>query len=154
MLRLSREARLTRHVIPVCTPPASENLRIGHVCKVLGWGKIRSDDLDGTQALHEADMPLKSRRLCRLKFHEYDITERMLCAGNLRRSVDTCSGDSGGPLLCRDELDSENVTAPRPWMLAGITSFGETCERRGKLGVYTRVSRYLNWIRDVMDSYP
>jgi len=55
--------------------------------------------------------------------------------------VGTCHGDSGGPLVCQ-----ENETAP--FVLQGITSFGIGCADPGFPGVYTRVSKYVNWIED------
>ena len=45
-------------------------------------------------------------------------------------------GDSGGPMSC---LDGDT------WYVAGITSWGVvTCQ--GLPGVYTRVSKYWEWI--------
>ena len=57
-----------------------------------------------------------------------------LCAGSLAGGVDSCSGDSGGPL--RDESG----------LVVGITSWGVGCARRGLPGVYTRVSSLTSWI--------
>ena len=56
-----------------------------------------------------------------------------------------CRGDSGGPLL---SLDSNFRS-----VLRGIVSFGDTkCD--GEIpGIYTRVSRYVRWIRSVIDSH-
>ena len=54
--------------------------------------------------------------------------------------IDTCQGDSGGPLVCQ-----ENSTAP--FVLQGVTSFGIGCAEPGYPGVYTRVSKYVNWIQ-------
>ena len=34
------------------------------------------------------------------------------------------------------------------WFAAGIVSHGEGCARRDEPGVYTRVSRFVNWIDD------
>ena len=52
-------------------------------------------------------------------------------------------GDSGGPLNCP-------VTKFRPgqpqYKICGITSWGAGCGHNGYPGVYTRVSKYINWI--------
>ena len=34
----------------------------------------------------------------------------------------------------------------------GITSFGEGCGKRGKFGIYARVSNYRNWVQSVIAS--
>lgn len=81
----------------------------------------------------------------------------MICAGS-PRSGDSCSGDSGGPLLCRrqEALNASSTAAaddePRPYVVYGIISFGEGCEERGQLGVYTRVSRFIAWINAEMQN--
>ena len=59
--------------------------------------------------------------------------------------VDTCQGDSGGPLVCR-ESDAD------PYLLHGVTSFGIGCAEPGYPGVYTRVSKYVNWIEEQISS--
>ena len=66
-----------------------------------------------------------------------DIGSKQVCAG--RGSTDTCTGDSGGPMMVPDRSGS--------WSVVGITSFGVECAREDFPGVYTRVSEYLQWIR-------
>lgn len=56
---------------------------------------------------------------------------------------DTCQGDSGGPLMHYSEED-------KAWVLAGITSYGIGCGLPNHFGVYTRVSRYIKWIRSIV----
>jgi len=76
----------------------------------------------------------------------------MLCAGTLDTSdandeaattngVDSCYGDSGGPLL------ASTGSALR---LVGVVSFGTGCAMRDSFGVYTRVAAF----RDFLGSVP
>ncbi len=51
--------------------------------------------------------------------------------------VDTCYGDSGGPLM---------AFVNDRWVLAGITSSGHECALPGYPGIYTRVSAFISFI--------
>ena len=66
----------------------------------------------------------------------------MFCAGVKEGRKDSCTGDSGGPLLCHHE---------GRWTLFGITSFGEGCGQKGKYGIYTKVPNYKKWIKAIID---
>ena len=77
---------------------------------------------------------------------DYVITSNQFCGGYEQGGVDTCTGDSGGPLLCAAEHEKDD----RRWYVYGITSFGEGCGERGKYGVYTKVSKYFDWISKMM----
>lgn len=69
----------------------------------------------------------------------------MFCAGYRRGKMDSCAGDSGGPLLCRDPRKPDHG-----WTIFGITSFGEGCGKRGKFGIYAKLPNYVRWITRVM----
>jgi secreted trypsin-like serine protease len=56
----------------------------------------------------------------------------MVCAGSQSGGVDTCAGDSGGPL--------EAPLGGGVYRLVGITGWGEGCAQPGAPGVYTRVA--------------
>jgi len=90
--------------------------------------------------LTQVRIPVVSNRVCNDNTHKQKITIRMTCAGFLVGGKDTCSGDSGGPLMYY-------VIRERKWIQTGITSFGEGCKDPGGLGVYTRVQYYPTWIR-------
>jgi len=66
----------------------------------------------------------------------------MVCAG--RKNKDSCSGDSGGPLITKTDTDD-------PEKLIGISSFGgEQCADSKFPGVYARVSARYSTLKDVI----
>jgi len=64
-----------------------------------------------------------------------EVADTMVCYGEAGR--DSCQGDSGGPIV-----GGVNNT------LVGIVSWGYGCARAGYPGVYTEVSKYIDWIED------
>lgn len=92
--------------------------------------------------LLQGTVPLLPRKVCKSRYGK-NFTNRMLCAGNLSEDnrVDSCQGDSGGPLVCQ-----------RPnaqWVILGITSWGYGCGQKDSPGVYTKVSKFVPWIKKV-----
>lgn len=61
--------------------------------------------------------------------------------GNSSDNVDTCNGDSGGPLY-----DNSSNT------LIGITSWGKGCADTYYPGIYTYVPYYYDWIFDIINN--
>lgn len=95
-----------------------------------------------SRTLLQGSVPLLPRKVCESRYGR-KFTNRMLCAGNLSEDnrVDSCQGDSGGPLMC-----------PKPsghWVILGITSWGYGCGRKDSPGVYTKVSKFVPWIKKV-----
>ena len=71
----------------------------------------------------------------------------MVCAADPGR--DSCQGDSGGPLVYAED------NKPTPYQV-GIVSWGVGCARPEYPGVYTRISKYIDWIKaccEDIDSY-
>ncbi|XP_013141153.1 PREDICTED: transmembrane protease serine 9 [Papilio polytes] len=141
MLRLPAPARPELGHGIACLPRPGHQLPPHATCTILGWGKKRATDAHGTRILHEAQVSTVQQGVCRRSYWQYAITDDMVCAGRGRR--DSCAGDSGGPLLCRDR----NMR----YYLQGITSFGDGCGKRGKYGIYTRTAGYVTWMRTVMN---
>ena len=54
---------------------------------------------------------------------------------------DSCSGDSGGPLMVQADAESKMY-------LRGVVSFGTSKCGQGLPGVYTNIQHYVQWIKD------
>ncbi|XP_072298007.1 vitamin K-dependent protein C [Eucyclogobius newberryi] len=148
LLRLEGPASLSNYILPVCLPRPDMAQRVLHrngtLTVVTGWGKedIRSSRHSTT--LNVIKIPLVERSVCS-QFMSNNITENVLCAGVLGKPYDACEGDSGGPMvtLYRDT-----------WFLVGLVSWGEEgCGREDKLGVYTKVSNYKQWMDEVRQEW-
>ncbi|XP_071634612.1 trypsin-1-like [Temnothorax longispinosus] len=73
------------------------------------------------------------------------VHETNVCTGPLYDEISACSGDSGGPLV------SYNEQKP---VLTGIVSWGIIpCGTPGAPSVYTRVSKFNDWIAQKISSY-
>jgi secreted trypsin-like serine protease len=60
----------------------------------------------------------------------------MICAGG-KEGHGACHGDSGGPLQCK--INDQYVQV-------GVVSWGKPCAHEGHPTVYTRISKYADWI--------
>ncbi|XP_058837355.1 uncharacterized protein LOC131693505 [Topomyia yanbarensis] len=146
LLRLPRDVERSNFVGYACLPDRYQPLPTGHTCTIIGWGKKRHSDDAGTDVLHEAEVPIITTDKCRAVYHDYTITKNMFCAGHKRGRIDTCAGDSGGPLLCRDTTKVNS-----PWTIFGITSFGDGCGKKNKFGIYTKLPNYVDWVWSVIN---
>ncbi len=73
------------------------------------------------------------------------LSDNMICAGIASGAKTSCSGDSGGPLMVRQQNGS--------WLQVGIVSWGreplgsnQRCGHQDLYSVYTNVSNYFDWI--------
>ncbi len=127
--------------------PFEGNPEVGESVTAVGWGLTEVDPKTGEPAgdpsseLQEVNVPVVSNEQCNTAYFG-GITNLMLCAGLEKGGKDSCSGDSGGPLM---------VNQKGRWEQAGIVSFGEGCALPGKYGVYTRVAAFTPWIRNAIN---
>jgi len=113
-------------------PPA------GTRCWTAGFGAMWWEG-DSPTKLMEVDVKLFSSVTCAAtNAGKYFDSSMHTCAGWPEGRKDSCSGDSGGPLIC--------VTEDKQPVLWGLTSFGIRCGERNSPGVYARVEKYMNWI--------
>ncbi|XP_069702855.1 trypsin-1 [Periplaneta americana] len=136
LLKLRKPVTFTKRVRPVCLPQSGVD-PAGRVGTVVGWGRTSEGGMLPA-VVQEVQVPILSLQQCRQsKYRPSRITSNMLCAG--KGSQDSCQGDSGGPLLVQAHDDKLEIV--------GIVSWGVGCGRPGYPGVYTRVSRYSDWVK-------
>ena len=135
--------------IPVVDVGDSALFAPGILATVIGWG----DTIGGSQpsypdALRQVSVPLVSNATCNApQSYNGDVTSNMICAGYSQGGKDSCSGDSGGPLMVSNAQGNG-------WMQAGIVSWGDGCAEANKYGVYTRVVNFKSWIDSYVGASP
>lgn len=140
LLRLATPIAYTPYAVPVCLPTrplANTHLWAIEKHTVSGWGR-RGENGPTSTVMRRLRAPRIPTRQC-VEESGVRLTVNMFCAGFVNGSGDSCKGDSGGPLV---------TTYKRTNFLLGIVSWGKGCARPGNYGIYTRVSVYLEWIRN------
>ncbi|NXA32459.1 GRAA protein, partial [Eudromia elegans] len=142
LLKLKKRAKITNAVKPIPLPNSDDDPKEGTICTVAGWGQTNNNVQKGSSTLREVNVTVISRRKCNDPKHYKGkpvITENMICAGDTKGGKDSCSGDSGGPLICNG-------------VMRGITSFGKSkCGTVDGPGIYARLTKqHLKWIRNII----
>ncbi|KAJ8418222.1 hypothetical protein AAFF_G00139310 [Aldrovandia affinis] len=129
-------ANETKFVKTACLPDG-EPFPDGSACIISGWGATEKSDY-GSDHLQDATVLLISQERCKSeKVYGSVLDDSMFCAGYLKGGVDSCQGDSGGPLMCqRDKVH----------YVYGLVSWGDSCAKENKPGVYTRITKFTDWI--------
>uniref|UniRef100_A0A671N1R0 Plasminogen n=1 Tax=Sinocyclocheilus anshuiensis TaxID=1608454 RepID=A0A671N1R0_9TELE len=140
LLKLDRPALINDKVLPACLPEKDYIVPSNTECYVTGWGE--TEETGGEGFLKETGFPVIENKVCNSPAYLNGLVkEHEMCAGNIGGGTDSCQGDSGGPLICY----SQNT-----FVLQGVTSWGLGCAKAMKPGVYTRVSKFINWIERSM----
>lgn len=121
----------------------------------LGWGNTRpGPDGRPSMVLYRVLLDPVSEADCgKTSYYRARIGPKTVCA--TRTGKDTCTGDSGGPLMLHasrqmpGDVESRSMTTQ-----IGIVSWGKGCAQEGSPGVYTRVSAYADWINRAMKVPP
>uniref|UniRef100_A0A1W7RJX4 Snake venom serine protease n=1 Tax=Agkistrodon contortrix contortrix TaxID=8713 RepID=A0A1W7RJX4_AGKCO len=136
LIRLNRPVRNSAHIAPLSLPSSSPS--VGSVCRVMGWGAITSPNETYPDVPHCANINIVDYEVCRAAHGGLPATSRTLCAGILEGGIDSCKGDSGGPLICNGQFQ-------------GIVSWGgDICAQPREPGHYTKVFDYTDWIQSII----
>ncbi|XP_058118748.1 inactive CLIP domain-containing serine protease A28-like [Anopheles coustani] len=141
ILYLEEKVEYQPHIQPICLPQATDSFD-GQRCIANGWGTVK-----GTYAtiMKKISLPVVPRARCErmLQFAGlgpfYRLPQGFMCAGG-EANVDTCKGDGGSPLACKQTNGS--------FVLAGIVSWGIGCGGENLPGAYVSVSDFVPWINE------
>merc|ERR1711963_695855 len=147
IVKLSRSVTYSRNIKPACLPDKYQGQDLASLLTspapvVVGWGSTSTGGGSSNQ-LRQANVPMVTQQTCSDAYSaitRVTIGDTKICAGDGTR--DTCNGDSGGAMLASHVGNT--------WAVVGVTSFGVDCARPDFPGVYTRVDKYLPWIRQNM----
>ncbi|XP_066457952.1 granzyme A-like isoform X2 [Eleutherodactylus coqui] len=138
LIKLRGNARLGKNIQLLPLPEISEDIEAGSVCETAGWGvtekKIEAD------YLREVNITILNRDKCQKRWqHRVNITQNLLCTSVGPNGQDSCTGDSGGPLICNG-------------VYRGVTSFGENvCGQANDASIFTRLTKeYISWINSTI----
>jgi len=133
-----KEGAETRQIALADKQEETAILATSNPAVVTGWGATNMGG-QPTRILNYAKIPFVSNERCNKPLaYNGAITADMLCAGKETGGVDSCQGDSGGPLISN---------AGQGDKLMGVVSWGDGCALPNKVGIYTRVSFYLDWVQ-------
>ncbi|XP_044260048.1 phenoloxidase-activating factor 1-like isoform X2 [Tribolium madens] len=139
LIQLKKSAKFTSHVAPICVLEKVEFKPYEYW--ISGWGLTNDSNPNSQSSVKlKVSIPPFSHLNCSEKYKSIDmnITDMQLCAGGIK-GKDSCSGDSGGPLML--------VKNRNHWFAAGVVSYGLGCGKENWPGIYTNITSYTNWIR-------
>ena len=150
LLRLSQPVKWSNKAKPSCLPDL--NSRTGRALGYLpGWGYDQERRKGGkpTEDLYMARLPILENSVCQewmsSKNRRMSLQPEHLCAGYEEGMQDGCASDSGGGLVVIDEQ--------KKWMLVGVMSAGFGCGREKLPGIYTRVEKFMPWIKRTIEQH-
>jgi secreted trypsin-like serine protease len=149
LLKLVSSVNNSNFISPVDNEVTESAIAASENVTVLGWGStvqvpasFNSEQQPAPaypDILRDVEIPLMTDAMC-IDALGSDYTAKMLCAGLQEGGKDSCQGDSGGPLMIQEN----------GWQQIGIVSWGYGCAAPGYPGVYTRLSLYEEWIKNII----
>uniref|UniRef100_A0A1L8DQE9 CLIP domain-containing serine protease n=2 Tax=Nyssomyia neivai TaxID=330878 RepID=A0A1L8DQE9_9DIPT len=145
LIRLKEPVQLNEFIQPICLPFAEQfttNTFEGKSLHISGWGTIGGGSPSNIKV--NTQFVGVSNEKCNQIYSSQntDVGQEQLCAAPKENNpVDSCKGDSGGPLMTQDPKSNKGN-----WYAVGILSFGARCGQTDGPDVFTRVSEYPDWI--------
>ncbi|XP_051770152.1 hyaluronan-binding protein 2 isoform X2 [Ctenopharyngodon idella] len=112
-------------------------------CTISGYGATEKEHIVSPQLLDAKVLLISQKRCMSRNVYENRMDDSMMCAGYMQGKTDSCQGDSGGPLVCKKD-DTHYIY--------GVVSWGDSCGKKNRPGVYVRVTKFIDWINEKMKS--
>jgi len=114
---------------------------------VMGTGTLSSGG-SISPVLRNVTVPYITNQQCKNSgYKANEIFDSMLCAGYQDGGKDACQGDSGGPIVKRQYSKTKKRFIDT---YVGVVSWGYGCAAKNYPGVYARVSKAHQWIKNVV----
>lgn len=138
----------TDYVRPICLPTDGlvQNNFVDYGMDVAGWGL--TENMQPSAIKLKITVNVWNLTSCQEKYSSFKVKldDSQMCAGG-QLGVDTCGGDSGGPLMVPISTGGRDV-----FYIAGVTSYGtKPCGLKGWPGVYTRTGAFIDWIKQKLE---
>ena len=123
------------NIKPVCLPYITRLIYFqGELGIVSGWGTTGIESPLNSE-LFEVNVKVLGKSDC--GFNSGRITDDMFCAGWIDGGKDACKGDSGGPLIVKDDNNNGAAT------LIGSVSWGIGCAVPNAPGVFSDITYFM-----------
>jgi secreted trypsin-like serine protease len=105
---------------------------VGRLETIVGFGLTSENASAGPELMQQAQVPIVADAACGAIYSATFEAATQICAGYPQGGVDTCNGDSGGPMFA--------TAADGSLRIVGVTSYGNGCARPNAYGVYGRAA--------------
>ncbi|EFN68635.1 Plasma kallikrein [Camponotus floridanus] len=144
IIEMDEPVSIDNFVRAACLPEDRTIDYTGAIATAVGWGRT-GENKPISNELRKVNLPILSQEECdQSGFPKNRITENMFCSGYLDGKRDACFGDSGGPLHVKGVHGQLEVI--------GIVSWGRGCARPNFPGIYTKLTNYMEWLKDHLDN--
>uniref|UniRef100_A0A182N933 Peptidase S1 domain-containing protein n=1 Tax=Anopheles dirus TaxID=7168 RepID=A0A182N933_9DIPT len=148
LMKLERNVSVHETVAPTCLW-VDDEIRFPKLLAA-GWGAIGIGEKH-TETLMKVEVAPVSNAECS-RYHvagelglKQGLQDDQMCA--VDKEMDTCPGDSGGPLHVKLFKDKKMIP-----FLVGVTSFGKACGLSVP-SVYVKVSKFVDWIVETLQQH-
>ncbi|NWS87927.1 ACRO protein, partial [Toxostoma redivivum] len=141
LLQLEQPVECSDYIQLGCVPDSALAVPELKTCYMAGWRATPGSARSSGTVLQEAKVRLMDVQLCNSsRWYGGAVHPQDLCAGYPRGGIDTCQGDIGGPLVCKDMIGDY-------FWLVGLASWGKGCAGDKRPGVFTSTQHFHTWIQ-------